>query len=344
MIVGFYLNFNIHSLRNDEKYFSYLFTFTKKFIDFLKGKELLFNNRFRIIVFNPLTQKYYGGQGQTFKWTIFNTKFDTYFTQFKRKKACLQILSVMKMNDPKDGSEIPVNFEIFLNIRNHRVLVPQLGHWSFEISGESEFFPESNSDWDFNDFFSNSPSNKKNIKLFNSFKLFFEQENFRHKRIKRINAGDSSLPWKKLHNTIYAYRDSLETLQKDLFADFELIRKEIEDKSFIIENERKKELNTIWRENLFSKVKSDYLFEAITYLNRTNHFIEEYFISENVSHHGSFRLFNEKEYKPLYPVIEKFYSYLTETIDEITTWPKILREFVKKWNSKYPSIRDKKIY
>jgi len=344
MILGFYLNFNTRSLKNDEKYFSYLFTFTKKFIDFLKGKELLFNDRFRIIVFNPRTQKYYGGQGQTFKWPFFNTKFDTYFTQFKNKKACLQIVSVMKMNDPKEGSEIPVNFEIFLNRRNDRVLVPELGHWSFEISGESEIFPEANSDWDFNAFFSNSPNNKKNIKLFNSFRLFFEQENLRYKRIKRINAGDGSLPWKKLHNAIYIYRDSLETLQKDLFADFELIRKEIKDKSFIIENERREELNTIWRENLFSKVKSDYLFEAITYLNRTNHFIEEYLISENVAHHGSFRLFNEKEYQPLYSVIEKFYSYITETIDDIITWPKILNEFIEKWNKKYPSIRDKKIY
>lgn len=341
IILGFYLNFNLYSLNNEDKYYSYLFKFTKKFIAFLKRKHLIIHDKFRIIVFNPIRQKYYGGQ--IFKWEMFNAQFDKYFSLYKNRDACIQIISTMKMNHPDNGLEIPVIFEIFLNKRSNK-LVNKLGHWSFEISGESEDFPEANTEWDFNDFFLNKPQNKENLKLFKLMRQFFEQENLRHKRIKRINAGDGSLPWEKIHNAIYIYRDSLKNLQKDLFADFELIRNEIRDKSYIIDNERREELEKIWRENLFSKVKKPILRETIAYLNRTNHFIEEYLYSENVAHQGSFRLFNEKKIQPLYPIIEKFYMYITETIDEVTTWPEILNDFIEKWNKKYPSIKDKKIY
>ena len=65
---------------------------------------------------------------------------------------------------------------------------------------------------------------------------------------------------------------------------------------------------------------------------------------ENIAHQGSFRLFDEQGYKSLYPIIEKFYRYITETIEEVTTWPEILNGFIKKWNERYPSIKDKKIY
>lgn len=339
--MGFYLNFNLRSLNNKDKYYSYLFKFTKKFIAFLKRKKLIISDKFRINVFNPKTQKYYGGR--IFRWKIFNTQFDKYFNLYENRNACMQIISTMKMNHPDNGLEIPVNFEIFLNKRTNG-LVNELGHWSFEISGESEDFPEANSEWDFNDFFSNIPYNTKNIKLFKELRNFFEQENLKYKRIKRINAGDGSLPWEKIHNAIYVYRDSLENLQQDLFANFEIIRNEIKDKSYIIDNERRRELSRIWRENLFSKVKKPILRETITYLNRTNHFIEEYLFSENVAHRGSFRLFDEKNIQPLYSIIEKFYGYITETIDEVTTWPEILNGFIEKWNQKYSSIKDKKIY
>ena len=340
--MGFYLNFNLYSLNSRQKYFSYLFEFTKKFIDFLNRDKLLHSEKFRITVFNPITQKYYGGQ--IFKWKDFKFQFDKYFELYKKRNGCLQIVSMIKMNHPKNGSEIPVNFEIFINKRNDRRLIRSLGHWSFEISGDSEDFPLASSEWDFNDFFIKKVQNEKNIKLFDKIKLFFELENLNYKRIKRINAGEGSLPWEKLHNAIYVYRDSLETLQKDLFANFELIRKEIKDKSFLIEDQRREELSKIWRENLFSKIKKDFLFEAITYLNRTNHFIEEYLTIENIAHQGSFRLFDEQGYQSLYPIIEKFYRYITETIEEVTTWPEILNGFIKKWNERYPSIKDKKIY
>lgn len=340
IILGFYLNFNLHSLNNEDKFHSYLFRFTKKFINFLKREDLILSNKFRIVVFNPKRQKYYGGQ--IFKWKFFKAQFDKYFQLYKNRNACIQIISTIKMNHPKEGSEIPVNFEVFLNKRKNG-LVNELGHWSFEISGESEDFPEANSEWDFNDFFLD-PQNNENLKFFRKLIQFFEQENLKYKRIKRINVGDGVLPWEKIHNAIYVYRDSLENLQKDLFVDFDLIRNEIKDKSYIIDDERRQELINIWRENLFSKVKKPILHEAILYLNRTNHFIEEYFYKENIAHSGSFRLFDEKELQPLYPVIEKFYVYVTETIEEVTTWPKILNSFIKKWNEKYPSIRDKKLY
>lgn len=305
----------------------------------LKKKEFI-DEKFRIIVFHPDKERPYSTSIK--EWDLFNLEFSSKFEIYKRYNACLQIISTIKLSNPENGKDIPVNFEIFLG-NNEKFLVDNLGHWSFDLSGESEDFPKSNSLYDFNDFFKNKPENRNNINFFHTIIQFFEWQTYPYKRIKKINVGDGSLPWKKIHNAIYVYRINLESFQEDLFRDFDSIRNEVNDPVYLMDEKKRKELNEIWSETLISKIKWESLMEQINYLNREHRFIPEFFEEEATIEISSFKLYFEEGYSPLYPLIEKFYFHLTETMDKVTSWDQIWNDFMNEWEKRHPKIKDKKM-
>jgi hypothetical protein len=144
--LGFYLLLNRHSLIGS-KFNTFLYKFTRNFIKLLE-KEKSIEDKFRVTVFNPNRDITYSTSIK--KWEYFNTEFNRLFENYKKYNACLQIISTLKMTNPEDGKDITVCFEIFLG-NNNRFLVDNLGHWSFDLSGESNDFQDSNSVFNFND-------------------------------------------------------------------------------------------------------------------------------------------------------------------------------------------------
>ena len=282
-------------------------------------------------MFNPIKDKSYSHS--IHKWTLFKSQFERSFELFKRRKACLQIISSIYLSSPKNGKIIPVNFEIFLNSKGSSV--KDYGHWSFDLSGESADFSDANCNWDFNDFFERKNENKKNILFFKKIIEFCELRNQPIKNIRKINVGDNSLPWCRIHNAIYVYRDTVELFQEDLFKDFELIREELNNTSILIEEEKRDDLQKIWSNGFLTKIKQKPLLEAVNTLNKTYHFMTQFFKSESKAQISSFKTYHQNGYQPLYDVIEKFYLHLNETMNEVTDWEKIWKNFINKWRDKY---------
>jgi hypothetical protein len=185
--------------------------------------------------------------------------------------------------------------------------------------------------------------NKENISFFYKIIEFFEHHNYPYKRIRKINVGDGSLPWEKIHNAIFVYRNNLESFQKDLFRDFDIIRNEINDPTYLLDDKDRIELKKIWSESLISKIKWESLMDQINYLNREYRFIPEFFEEEAITEISSFKLYFEEGYAPLYPLIEKFYLHLTETMEEVTSWDQIWNDFINEWEKKHPRVKDKKM-
>jgi len=327
-------------LLRKEKFYKFLQQLTLDFLNLLHEENLISEEKVRITLLNPRKRKAY--EVKSLKWLDFNSEFNRFMIQFKKQKICLQIISTLKLSDPKnDNNLIPVNFEIFLNCDNS--LISDLGHWSFDLSGESDDFPLANSKWDFNDFFSIKYNNVGNISHLKKMIQFFEFRTYPKKNIRKINIGEDVMPWERIHNALYVYRENFNLFQGDLIKSFDTIREEIMDPSLLIDDNEREILTATWKKGFISKIKNPDLLEQINYLNKTHHFIPEYFEEENVGHAGSFRLYDEEGFIPLYPVIEKFYSQLNETMDEVTSWKDIWDEFIKVWGEKHPTIKDKKM-
>lgn len=350
--MGIYIGVNRRKLRN-WRFNTYLQDFTLNFVEFLQQENKIREQKYRIEVFNPKKEKEY--VSKMGKWSVFNSSFKSAFTLFSEKNACLQIVSTLELSSPTDGTPILVNFEIFMNAIGD--LYEDLGHWSFDISGESEEFPSANSSWDFNEFFlvninQNMDSKeieakeqhvKGNLQFLNKIIQWILRWDQPHKYIERMQLGDEAIPWNNIHHAFYVYRNKEELFQSDLFKSFDNIRKEVEDPSYYFTEQEKKRLREIWKENLFSKIKEKKLLDKITWLNKQNRFITEYFGQEAIVEEGSFILYKEEGYAPLYPVLEKFYTSLTDTLNEAISWEQIWDSFKTTWEKKYPTVKDKKM-
>ena len=335
--MGFYIELNRSSLRK-QKFFQFLKRFTFETINLLKRNNYLANDAFKIILLNPAKQELFKETKQP--WTEFRSVFNDYYKQFNSKQICLQIISSLNLKNPNTGKKIVVNFDLFLNSISH--LSKHLGHFSLDISGDSKAFPDSDSSVDFDEFFLGQKG-IKNKHFFDILIQLFIDQNLERCLVKRINVGEASMPFEKLHNAFYAYRYKIKDFERDLLKDFEAIREEIEEKSYLIEKKNNEELEIIWEESFLSKIKPPALEDKIVYLNRENHFIEEYFKEEGIVQEGSFRFFNPEEFTYLYPPIEKFYIDVTEILDKITPWDKIWDEFKTEWQKKHPTIESKKM-
>lgn len=61
----------------------------------------------------------------------------------------------------------------------------------------------------------------------------------------------------------------------------------------------------------------------------------QFFKTEAEAQISSFKTYHQKGFQPLYDVIEKFYRNLNETMNEVTDWEKIWKNFIRKWRDKY---------
>ncbi len=334
--MGFFIEVNRNALRKD-KFFKFLEKLTIDVVNFLKKNKYLASDIFKIVLLDPETQEIF--RESEHSWKEFRSEFSNYNKEFKEKKVCLQIISVLNLQNPDNGKEIPVNFDLFLN--NNAYLYKFLGHFSFDLSGDSSDFPESDSSVDFDDFFIKQKGSNNRMFFNKLIQLFIDQNKDRN-RIRRINVGERSMPFQKIHNAFYVYRSNIKAFEKDLLKDFDAIREEIEDRICFLEEDIEK-LKEIWKEGFLSKIKTPALEDKIIYLNRENHFIEEYFKQQGVVQEGSFRFFNLKKYTYLYPPIEKFYREVTEILDEISSWDQIWDIFGRKWKERHQSIESKKM-
>lgn len=350
--MGLYIGLNRRRLRN-WRFNTYLQEFTLNFIEFLQQENKIQGQKYRIEVFDPKNRTDY--LSKLGKWSTFDSTFKELFNTFSEKNACLQIVSMLELMSPSDGKPILVNFEIFLNAMGE--FYEDFGHWSFDVSGESEEFPKADSTWDFNDLFIINPNDEmtreeielrehnieKNLHFLNKIIKWILRWNQPKKYIERMQIGDESIPWNNIHYAFYVYRNKEELFQHDLFKSFDKIRKEIEDPSYYFTEKEKERLREKWKENLFSKIKEKKLLDKITWLNKQNRFIIEYFGKEAIVEEGSFILYREKGYAPLYPVLEKFYTSLTATLDEAISWEQIWDSFRTTWEKKFPTVKEKKM-
>ena len=334
--MGFFIEVNRNALRK-QQFFKFLEKLTIDVVNFLKKNKYLASDIFKIVLLDPENQDLF--RESKHSWEEFRRSFSDYNKEFNEKKVCLQILSVLKLQNPYNGKEILVNFDLFLNSKAY--LYKFLGHFSFDLSGDSSDFPESDSSIDFDDFFMNQ-NGSNNRRFFNKLIQLFIDQNKDRNRIRRINVGERSMPFQKIHNAFYVYRSNIKPFEKDLLKDFDAIREEIEDRACFLEEDIER-LKEIWKEGFLSKIKTPALEDKIIYLNSENHFIEEYFKQQGIVQEGSFRFFNPKKYSYLYSTIEKFYRDVTETLDEISSWDQIWDIFKRKWKEKHPSIESKKM-
>lgn len=337
MNMGFYIEVNRNSLRK-QKFFHFLKRLTLDVVNLLKRDNYVASDTFKIVLLDPMKQDLFSETKQP--WTKFRSIFNDYYKQFNTKKVCLQIISSLNLKNPLNGKDIIVNFDLFLNSISY--LSKFLGHFSFDISGDSKDFPESDSSIDFDTFFIDQKG-LKNKQFFDSLIQLFINQNLEGGYIKRINVGEASMPFEKIHNAFYIYRYKIKDFEKDILKDFEAIQKEIEDKTYFLEEINNKKPEGIWKEGFLSKIKPPALEDKIIYLNRENHFIEEYFKEKGIAQEGSFRFFDPKVFTYLYSTIEKFYSDVTEILDKITPWDKIWDEFTTEWRKKHPTIESKKM-
>ncbi len=334
--MGFFIEVNRNALRK-QQFFKFLEKLTIDVVNFLKKNKYLASDIFKIVLLDPENQDLL--RESKHLWEEFRRRFSDYNKEFNEKKVCLQIISVLKLQNPYNGKEILVNFDLFLNSKAY--LYKFLGHFSFDLSGDSSDFPESDSSVDFDDFFIKQ-NGSNNRMFFNKLIQLFIDQNKDKNRIRRINVGERSMPFQKIHNAFYVYRSNIKPFEKDLLKDFDAIRDEIEDRACFLEEDIER-LKEIWKEGFLSKIKTPALEDKIIYLNRENHFIEEYFKQQGIVQEGSFRFFNPKEFSYLYSTIEKFYRDVTETLDEISTWDQIWDIFKRKWKEKHQSIESKKM-
>jgi len=326
---------------DQEGYFEYLYRLTNTFIENIQKFTKITSESFRIQVFNPFKGITYAGGKNLKKWSEYKRIFGELFEHFKRKRACLQILSTLEMEDPLQNKKIQVCFEIFMNGNLDSLSFRKFGHWSFDLTGYSSDFPYAVNEYNFNDFFirDETGKNRWNLRLLRKLITRIEWFNKDFKRIKRINVGDDSFPWINLHRAIYIYRLDLKTFQNDLFANIDLIRKEINDPTILLSSSEREKLNRIWGDNLLIKIKRGSLLEEMQKFDRTYRFLPEFFKIDAVAATGSFRLY-KNSFTPLYNIIEKFYESIKETIEDVApSWEDLWKKFIDAWNKKQPSLR-----
>ena len=333
--MGIYVSINRNKFRSSS-FFNVLKLLTTNFIKLLRKESKILERKLRITIYNPSLNKEFNEK--TLFWSDFKKEFRLLFQEFKKKECCLQIVSTLELYDIKN-QPIPINFEIFLNCdRNY---TKEFGHFSFELGGESDDFPMGINKWDFNELMGIN-SSSYNTNLFDTIRRFFINFNQPKKPINRINIGEDSMPWNRMYKALYIYRETLDLFQDDLFKMFNKIREEVLDPTYLIEKQTRELLVNTWNKNTFlAKIKEASLTEQVNFLNKENHFLDEYFEAQAVTAEGSYILYNKEGFTPLYPLFEKLYNDLNIAMERSASWKNIWDNFMNNWRRMHPTYKDK---